>query len=95
MSHDPSNHEQTKRIREWATAYRLWNEQEQARRRVRVGQESVEEKLVSFFDLCEAMLQIIPKKSAALYQAQLQAHGVERERMRQFEQRRSYGKSAT
>jgi hypothetical protein len=94
MSHKPSNDEQTKRIREWATAYRLWNEQEQVRRRVRAGQESVEEKLASFFDLCEAMFQITPPKSAALYHAQLQAHGVERERIRCFEERRTYGKPA-
>jgi hypothetical protein len=92
MSHKPTNDEQTRQIREWAAAYRLWNEQDLRRRQVRAGQESVEEKLASFFDLCEAMFQIAPAKSAALYQAQLQAHGVERARMWQFEQRRAYGK---
>jgi len=45
MSHNPSNDEQTRQVREWVAAYRLWNEQEQARRRVRAGQASVEEKL--------------------------------------------------
>jgi hypothetical protein len=92
MSHKPTNDEQTRQIREWAAAYRLRNEQDLRRRQARAGQESVEEKLASFFDLCEAMFQIAPSKSAALYQAQLQAHGVERARMWQFEQRRANGK---
>ena len=94
MSRKPSNDDQTRQIREWAAAYRVWNEQELRHRQESAGQESVEEKLASFFDLCEAMFKIAPSKSAALYQAQLRAHGVERARMWQFEQRRSHRKSA-
>jgi hypothetical protein len=93
MSHKPSNDEQTRQIREWAAAYRVWNAQELRRRQERAGQESVEEKLASFFDLCEAMFQIAPSKSAALYLAQLQSHGVERARISYFEQRQAFGKS--
>jgi hypothetical protein len=81
--------EQTKLIREWAAAYRLWNEQEQARRRASAGRESAEEKLAAFFDLCETMFQIAPAKSPVLYNAQLRAHIVERERMQLFEERRA------
>jgi hypothetical protein len=95
MRHKPSKDEQTRQIREWAAAYRVWNERELRQRQERAGRESVEEKLSSFFDLCEAMFQIAPSKSEALYQTQLQAHGVERARMRDFEHRRAYGKSAT
>ena len=95
MTHKTSKDEQTGQIREWAAAYRVWNELELRQRQERAGQESVEEKLSSFFDLCEAMFNIAPSKSAALYQAQLQAHGVERARMWHFEQRRVHGKSAT
>jgi hypothetical protein len=90
-----SKDEQATQIREWAAAYHAWNEQELRQRQESAGQESVEERLASFFDLCEAMFRIAPSKSAALYQAQLQAHEVERARMWQFEQRRAYGKSTT
>ena len=95
MKHKLSDSEQVRLIREWAEAYRLWNEQELARRRASAGRESVGEKLAAFFDLCETMWQIAPPQSAALYQAQLRAHAVERERMRRFEERRAHGKSAT
>jgi len=95
MSYKPTNDEQARQIREWAAAYRVWNEQELRQRQESAGQESVEEKLASFFDLCEAMFKIAPSKSAALYQAQLQAHGVERARVWHFEQRRAYEESAT
>ena len=96
MKHKLSDSEQIKLIREWVQAYRLWNEQELTRRRASAGCERVEEKLAAFFDLCETVLQIAPPKSAALYQAQLRAHAVERERMRRFEERRAnaHGKSA-
>lgn len=90
-----SSHEQTRLIREWAEAYRLWNKRELACRRTEVGQESVEEKLAAFFDLCETMFQITPPKSAALYQAQLQAHADERQRMLHFEEQRAHGKPAS
>lgn len=86
--------EQTRRIREWAAAYRLWNERELARRRAEAGRRSVEEKLSAFFDLCEAIFQIAPPKSMALYQAQLQAHLRERERVQRFEERRTDGEPA-
>jgi hypothetical protein len=89
MRHELSKDEQTRQIREWAAAYRAWNEKKLRQRQESAGQESVEEKLSSFFDLCEAMFEIAPPKSAALYQAQLQAHGVERERIRCFEERRN------
>ena len=89
------SHEQTRLIREWAEAYRLWNKQELARRRTEAGQESVEEKLAAFFDLCETMFRIAPSRSAALYQAQLRAHADERQRMLHFEEQRAHGKSAS
>jgi hypothetical protein len=90
-----SSSEQIRLIREWAEAYRLWNTQELARRRTEAGQESVEEKLIAFFELCETMFQITPPKSAALYQAQLQSHVDERQRMLRFEEQRAHGKSAS
>ena len=90
----PPKDNPTSLIREWAAAYRLWNEQELVRRQAMAGQESVQEKLAAFFDLCETMFQIAPHKSMALYEAQLYAHGVERERMQRFEERRAHGKSA-
>ena len=95
MKHKLFSHEQTRLIREWAEAYRLWNKQELARRRTEAGQESVEEKLAVFFDLCETMFRITPPKSAALYQAQLRAHADERQRMLHFEEQRAHGKSAS
>jgi hypothetical protein len=85
--------DQAKVIREWAAAYRAWNESELARRRATAGQEGLQEKLASFFDLCETMFQIVPTKSTRLYEAQLQAHRAERERMQQFEAERARGKS--
>jgi hypothetical protein len=94
MKHKPSKDEQTEIIREWAAAYRLWNEQELTRRQAKAGQQSVEEKLTAFFDLCETMFQISPPKSTALYQAQLRAHLDERQRMLRFEELRAHGKSA-
>lgn len=94
MRHKPPNDEQTRLIREWAAAYCLWNEQELVRRQAMAGQESVQEKLAAFFDLCETMFQIAPRKSMALHEAQLYAHRVERERMRRFEELRTRGKSA-
>jgi hypothetical protein len=94
MKRKPPQHDQTSLIREWAAAYRLWNEQELVRRQAMAGQESVQEKLAAFFDLCETMFQIAPRKSMALYRTQLYAHGVERERMRRFEELRTRGKSA-
>ena len=90
-----SSSEQTKLIREWAEAYRLWNKQELTRRRTEAGQESVEEKLSAFFDLCETMFRLTPPKSKALYQAQLQAHADERQRMLRFEEQRAHGKQAS
>lgn len=39
---------QTRTIREWAEAYRLWNAKEWARRRAQAGRESMEEKLRAF-----------------------------------------------
>ncbi len=87
-----SAHRQARRIREWAAAYRLWNERELERRRAEAGRRSVEEKLAEFFDLCEAVFRIAPRKSTALYQAQLQAHLRERERVQYFEERRIDGK---
>lgn len=93
MKHKLSDSEQVRLIREWAEAYRLWNEQELARRRASAGRESVGEKLAAFFDLCETMWQIAPSKSTALSQAQLRAHAVERKRMRCFEERRAQGNS--
>lgn len=80
-------------IREWAAAYRQWNEQELARRRAEAGRKSAEEKLSAFFDLCEAIFQIAPPKSTALYQAQLQAHARERARVQSFEERRKRWKT--
>lgn len=80
---------QARLIREWAAAYRLWNERELASRRAEAGRKSVEEKLSAFFDLCEAIFQIAPPKSTALYQAQLQAHLRERARVQRFEERRT------
>ena len=46
MKQELSNSEQTRLIREWAAAYRLWNEQKRAHRRAAAGRESVEEKKV-------------------------------------------------
>jgi len=89
-----SNREQVQRIREWAQAYRYWNEQEIARRRVIAGSRSIEEKLSAFFDLCEAVWQIAAPKSPALYQAQLRAHAVVQERIGRFERDRTRGKSS-
>lgn len=95
MKHKLFSNKQTKMIREWAEAYRLWNKQELVCRRTKAGQESVEEKLAAFFDLCETMFQIAPPKNAALYQAQLQAHADERQRMLRFAEQRKHGKSAS
>jgi hypothetical protein len=86
---------QTRMIREWAEAYRLWNARERARRRLQAGRESVEEKLRAFFDLCETMWQISPPKSKSLYEAHLRAHVEERRRMLRFEELRAHGKSTT
>jgi hypothetical protein len=93
MERKLSESEQTRLIREWAATYRLWNERELARRRAVVDQESIQEKLATFFDLCETIFQIAPSKSPRLYQAQLRAHIAERERMQRFEARRAHGKS--
>jgi type I restriction enzyme S subunit len=82
-------------IREWAAAYRLWNEGELARRLTVAGRESMQEKLAAFFDLCETMFQIAPSKSTGLYQAQLRAHIAERERMQRFEEGRAHAESDT
>lgn len=95
MKHKLLSGEQAKLIREWAEAYRLWNEQEWARRRALAGHRSMEEKMDTFFDLCEAVLQIAPPKSMALYQAQWRAHAVVQERIRRFEERRAHGESST
>lgn len=85
---------QRQQIREWAEAYRLWNERELARRRARAGCFSIEQKLAAFFDLCQAMSVIAPAKSPALFQAQWQAHLEERKRIVRFEELRRHGDSA-
>jgi len=80
-------------VREWAAAYRSWNEQKAARRRETAGRESLEEKVAAFLDLCEAVWQISPPKSLALFLAQRQSHALVQERLLLLERHRSHGKS--
>lgn len=79
-------------IREWTAAYRSWNEQKMARRRDAAGRERFEEKMAAFLDLCEAMWQISPPKSLALFLAQRQSHALVQERLLLLERHRSRGK---
>lgn len=92
METSPLSEGQIRLIRQWAKAYRAWNEQQRAQRQ-RARRRSIEEKLALFFELWEAVAEIAPPKSAALHQAQLQAHLLERQRMQRFEELRAHGKS--
>jgi hypothetical protein len=86
--------EQDQQVREWAAAYRAWNEREIARRRTTAGRQPLEKKLSAFFDLCEMVRQLAGPKTAALYQAQLRTHVIVQDRIRRLERHRSRGKSS-
>lgn len=81
-------------IRQWAAAYRSWNELKAAHRREAAGQERFEEKMAAFLDLCEAVWQISSPKGPALFLAQRQAHALVQERLLLLERHRSRGKSS-
>jgi hypothetical protein len=78
--------------RQWAETYRLWNEQKLAHHRALAGRRSAEQKLITLFDLCQAMQVISSLKNPALFNAQWQAHLGERRRIVRFEELRRHGK---
>lgn len=79
-------------VREWAAAYRSWNELKTAHRREAAKRESFEGKMAIFLDLCEAVGQISSPKGPALLLTQRQTHALVQERLLLLERRRSRGK---